>query len=141
MSKIDIAGMELPVDKPGRMIITHPGTGLPLKRSDGSEAYLDLYSLDSPRALAHQQALRKAALKRKGRPMSPEEVEAALLDQTVTLTDGWSLANLSGGDLDVQFTPDNARQIYENPRMAWLRKQAEAYFSEIGNFVTASATS
>ena len=135
------ADLELPVDKPGRMTILDPATGISLKRADGSEAYLDLFSQDSPAGVAYSRDLRKRALKRNGRKLTTEEIEAELIEQTVALCAGWSLATRDGRDLDVPFTKDVAREFFENPALAWVRRQADTFTSEIANFVPASSAS
>jgi hypothetical protein len=139
------ASLLLDVDKPGRMAIRHPATGEPMTNSALEAAYVDVYSSDSEIARKHQRAIGQRrfeeAQRRRKRGAKYEEFEEANIDFLVALTAGWRLVGLDGGDLDVPFNKDAARELYSEPGMTWLRDQVEEFAGDRANFSKASPTS
>lgn len=137
MSKF--SGMALPVDKPARMTIVHPINRQPLRDKDGNEAYIELYSGDSDAARKHERSVARRRLAMRGRlKLTPEEIEAEGVELLSAITAGWRLAALDGSPLDVPFTPDNARELYSDNAMSWLREQVNEFTADRGNFSAAS---
>lgn len=140
MSKF--AGLALEVEKPSRMVIVHPATRQPLRDGDGSEAYIDLFSGDSEQARRHQRAVQRRRLAVRGRgKITPEELEAEGVELLAAITAGWRLVALDGSALDVEFSVTNARELYAEPAMQWLRDQVDEFASDRGNFSKASPKS
>ncbi len=140
MSKF--AGLALEVEKPSRMIIVHPVTRQPLRDADGAEAYIDLFSGDSEQARRHQRAVQRRRLAARGRgKITPEELEAEGVELLAAITAGWRLVALDGDTLDVEFSVTNARELYAEPAMQWLRDQVDEFASDRGNFSKASPKS
>lgn len=129
------AALALDVDTAGRMTVVHPITRQPLRDADGKEAYIDLFSSDSAQARLHQRAVSRRRLAMRGRAkLTVEELEAEAIEFLGALTAGWFLLDLEGKPLGVEFTPDNARELYGIAAIAWLRDQADEYIGDRANF-------
>lgn len=140
MSKFDNLALE--VDKPARMQIIHPFTGQPLRTADGTEAYVDVYSGDSVIARKHIRKIQQRAINSRGRArMNPEQAEADSVELLAELSAGWFLVGFDGVVIDVPFNSENARELYAERSMAWIRDQVDAFSGERANFSRASSTS
>jgi len=145
MSKFE--ALALAVDEPARMTIVHPGTGasLCIQGDEKSVAYIDVYSADSDIAKTHHRRYgqkRLDALQRKRKLNTKvEEYEEADIELLVALTSGWRLIGLDGAPLDVEFSADNARELYSTQAFAWLRDQVNEFSADRGNFSKASSKS
>jgi hypothetical protein len=135
------AGLALDVDKPARLVILHPITRQPLSDKDGKAAHIDVYSNDSEPARVHARAVsrRRLAMRDRGK-ITPEELEADGVGLLAVLTAGWHLVSLNGEVIDVAFSVENARELYSEPSMAWLREQVDAFATDRSNFSKASST-
>lgn len=128
------AGLEIPVDKPQKMVLVHPSTRQPL-RDDKGDAYIELHSSDSEVARKHNRAIQRRRLAQRGRGrITPEELEAEATELLAALTTGWHLVTLDGQSLDVPFSIENARELYAAPSLAWIREQVDEFASDRGNF-------
>jgi len=137
MSKF--AALALEVEKPVRMTIVHPVSRQPLRDADGNEAYIDLFSGDSEPARKHQRTAQRRRIAMRGRgKITPEEIEADSVELLAALTAGWMLLALDGARLDVPFSIENARELYADPSVAWLRDQVDEFAAERANFSKAS---
>lgn len=134
------AGLEIAVDKPGRLILSHPITRQPLRDPDGKEAWIELFSADSDIARKHQQAIQRRRLAQRGNRLriTPEELEAEAVDLLAALTAGWYLVSLNGEPLNVPFSVENARELYAVPAMTWVREQVDEFAADRGNYSGAS---
>jgi hypothetical protein len=140
MSKF--ASLSLAVDKPSRMVVVHPVTQQPLRSKDGTEAYISLYSGDSAVAQRHSRAIQQRRIDmRRGAKLSVQEIEAETVDLLAALTVEWCLVGLDGEPLDVPFSEPNARELYSEPGLAWLREQVNVFVADRANFSKASSTS
>lgn len=140
MSKF--AALELPVEKPFRMVIVHPITRQPIRDKDGQDAYIDHYSADSDIARKHQRAVLKRRLNMRGRAkLDPVEIEAEGVELLAALTTGWHLVSLDGEKIDVPFSQENARELYANSGVAYIKEQLDESASDRGNFSRASSAS
>jgi hypothetical protein len=144
MSKF--AGLALEVDKPARMPIRHPATGEPIRNASDPKdmAYVDVYSSDSEIARRHrrmfgQKRLDAMARKRKA-TVRIEDFEESDTELLVALTAGWRLIGIDGVPIDVEYSAQHARELYESPAMAWLRDQVDEFAAERENFSKASPT-
>jgi len=138
----DFAGLELAVDKPQRLIVLHPQNRQPIRDRDGNEAFIELHSADSPIARRHQREIQRRRLNMRGRgKITPEELEAEATDLLVALTVSWRLIAPDGSPIDLPFSPENARKLYEAPSVAWLREQVDEFAADRGNFMPPSSTS
>jgi hypothetical protein len=128
------AGLQLEVGTATRMPILHPRTNQPLPGG-----WIEVYSNDGPRSKTHQRDLlraRQALAARGGRTqMTPEEQDAAATDLLVTLTGGWSLVDMDGNPIDIPFSPEAARELYDDPAATWLRSQVDAWSADRANFI------
>jgi hypothetical protein len=139
MSKFE--SLALPVEKPCRMIITHPVTRQPLRSKDGVEAYIEVYSADSEVKRRFDREVTRRRLSASGRvKLTPEEIEAQGHDLLAALTAGWNLVGLDGEPIDVAFSPQAARELYATPAMLWLREQVDEFAADRGNFSRASSS-
>lgn len=140
MSKF--SGLELAVEKPFRLVLVHPITRQPLRDAEGNEAYIEHYSGDSEIARKHQRGITRRRLAMRGRAkLTPEELEAEALELLSLLSTGWNLLDLNGSKIDVPFSQQNAKELYENPAVGWLREQIEESASDRANFSRGSQTS
>lgn len=136
------AGLEIEVDKPQRMTLVHPNTRQPLRTEDGEEAFIELYSADSEAARRHNRAIQRRRLAMRGRGrITPEELEAEGVELLAALTTGWRLVTLSGKTLEVPFSPENARELYAAPSLAWIREQVDEFAADRSNFQQSSSPS
>lgn len=140
MSKF--AALALAVDKPQRMVIVHPFTGQPLRAPDGTEAYIDLYSGDSEIARRHSRTVQQRRIDmRRGGKVTVEEIEAETVELLAALTAGWMLVGLDGQPIEIPYSEQNARDLYAEPGLAWLREQVNAFAGDRANFSRASSNS
>ncbi len=138
MSKF--AALALEVEKPARMTIVHPVTREPLKDGEGNEAYIDLHSGDSAVARRQQQSIQRRRLASRGRKVTLEEIESDALDFLAALAASWRLVGLDGSAIDVPFSTTNARELFGESSMAWLREQVDEFSADRANFSKASST-
>lgn len=57
---------------------------------------------------------------------------ASLFEQTLAVTVGWEHIEIDGKPL--VFSKDAARKLYTDPRTAWVQKQIQAAYLDIGRF-------
>jgi hypothetical protein len=140
MSKF--AGLELEIEAPFRLILVHPVTRQPLRDTEGNPAYIDHYSADSEIARKHQREVQRRRLQSRGRmKITPEELEAEAIEILAALTVGWHLVGLKGQVITTEFTRENARDLYGDPTIAWLREQIDESTADRANFSQGSSSS
>jgi hypothetical protein len=140
MSKF--AGLQLEVETPFRLVLIHPVTRQVLRDKDGNNAYIDHYSADSEIARKHQRAIQRRRLAMRGRmKITPEEIEAEAVDILAALTVGWHLVDLKGEVIDLKFTQEDARVLYSDPSISWLREQIDESTADRANFSQGSSSS
>lgn len=131
------ADLELAVDQPSRMIISHPVHGTPIADAAGNEAWIDLLSIDSAAHRAYDRKITNSRLERasagQGR-VTAEQLEQEAVDRLAVLTKGWNLLSFEGAAIDVPCSEANARELYAAPAMSWLRQQVEAHVARRANF-------
>jgi len=133
MSKF--SGLGVPVDATARMTILHPATGQPLRNAaTGEPAWIDLLSADSAVARATQRDAQNRRLRARARTITAESMEADGTDLLAALTKGWSLVTLDGAPIDVPCTPENARELYGTPDLAFIRRQVDEFVADLGNY-------
>lgn len=136
------SGLALDVDKPGRLMLVNPVTRQPLRDGAGNEAWIDLYSSDSAAARTCMRAQSRRRLNVRGRVrLTPEELEADSVELLAALTVDWRLLSLDGEHLDVPCTPENARELYAEAAVAWIREQVDEFVGDRSNFSKASSAS
>ena len=117
------------------MVVVSPLTRQPLRDAKGNEAYIEHYSSDSEIACKHQRAVQRRRLAMRGRAkITPEELEAEAVDILAALTTGWHLVDLKGNVIDLPFSQENARELYSNPAVSWLREQLDESTADRANF-------
>lgn len=140
MSKF--AGLALEVEKPRRMSLLNLDRE-PIKNKKGEHAYIDLYSSDSDIARRHRREVGQRriddAAKRGRLGVKVERVDEDHLDLLVALTAGWKLVALDGSDIDLPFSPENARELYNAPGTAWIVDQVDEFAATRTNFSMASS--
>ena len=70
---------------------------------------------------------------RKDGPIDPEFAEAQAIDRLITCTVSWSGVVYNGAALDC--AAENARRIYGDPGLRWLRDQVSAFVEDQTNFL------
>lgn len=141
MSKF--AALAIEVEKPSRMVLVHPVSRQPVRDKEGKEAFINLYSADSEMARKHQRAVTRRQLAMRGRAKNtPEELEANAVGLLAALTaPDWYLVDFNGDPIDVPYSPENARELYTEPAVSWIREQVDEYVGDRGNFSKASSKS
>lgn len=135
------SGLELEIEAPFRLVLVHPVTRQPMRDAEGNNAYIDHYSADSEIARKHQRTVQRRRLAMRGRmKITPEEIEGEAVEILAALTVGWHLVDLKGKVIDLPFTADNARELYANPAVGWLREQIDESTADRGNFSQGSST-
>lgn len=135
------SGLELEVESPFRLVLVNPVTRQPMRDAEGNTAYIDHYSADSEIARKHQRAVQRRRLAMRGRmKITPEELEAEATEILAALTAGWYLVDLKGNVIDLPFSQDNARELYGNPAVGWLREQIDESTADRANFSQGSST-
>jgi hypothetical protein len=140
MSKF--AGLAVGVDRPARMTILHPVTGQAIRLLDAAghpndqAAWIDVLSADSKVARDLEREAQNRRLRGRLRRVTAEDIEAEGVELLTALTKGWCLAALDGTPIDVPCTPENARELYSTPDLAFLRRQVNEFAADLGNFPT-----
>ena len=130
-----IEGLGLEVEQTAKLTLLHPINGTPLRDKDGKEAWIELFSGDSPAARIYERTVLNRRLKAGNRvKMTAEEAESNRVDLLVQLTKGWNLVALDGRALDLPFSETNVRKIYESPSTAWLVEQVNDFIGARANF-------
>ena len=133
--------------QPARMVIIEPSTERPMTDADGVEAYIDLLGPDSEAALKVDRANNTATVRklRSGRNRLKGEDEDFIKDQgekLAAVTVGWHLIDPATGEkLDVPCTRENASELYADPDLGWLRRQAWGHHNAEANFIKRSSKS
>jgi hypothetical protein len=73
---------------------------------------------------------------KKGRatlPEDPDDIKDLQVDRLTACTLGWEGMMLDGKDYP--FSPQNARQLYDDVKFAWLRDQVDAALRAVENFI------
>lgn len=136
--------MELDTDAPRRMPIVHPRSLEPMVDKDGKEAFLTLYSDDSERGRAFD---RKASLDRIGRRQVKktdlvDQQESDQIEKLVALTaEPWHIVGFDEQPIDLPCNSANARALYGNPKLVWLRDQAQMFTRDRANFLPSKVQS
>ncbi len=131
----NFSGLELGVDEPYRLVLVHPVTRQPMRDSEGNEAYIEHYSSDSEIAKKYQRSVQRRRLAMRGRAkITPEELEAEGVELLAALTAGWYLVDLKGNKIDLPFSQEGARELYNNPAVGWLRDQLDESTADRANF-------
>jgi hypothetical protein len=130
------AAFEIEVDQPARLKLLDKKRQ-PYRGNNGSEAWIELHSADSEIARKHRRAVQRKRLAMRGRgKLTPEELEAEDNELFVALTTGWDLVIT-----DVQFSQENARELYANKNVPHIREQIEEFVYDRENFSRASSES
>ena len=133
-----LKGFGVPTDATFDLLLTHPKKRTPLFDKDGRQACVTLYGPDSKPAMKSKQVATQAALSRRNRAMDAEELEAQNIEFLVAITAGWYLVNFDGEVIEYEFTPNNARKLYANPEMGWLKDLVDEAAGNRANFLKTS---
>jgi hypothetical protein len=130
----------LVIDKPRRMPLLNFQTQQPIRDAEGNEGWVDVYSGDSQIRRRHEREVTRRRYNMRGRgKLTPEETEAEATDLLVALTADWYLLTPNGVPLDLPFTPENARRLYDAPVARWIREQVDEFSADRGNFMPGSS--
>jgi hypothetical protein len=128
------AAFEIEVDQPSRLTLLDKARQ-PYRGDNGRAAYIELYSADSDIARKHRRAVTRKRLAMRGRgKLTPEELEAEDVDLFVALTSNWDLVIT-----DVEFSQENARELYTNTHVPHIREQVDEFVNDRSNFSKASS--
>src|SRR5437879_6088795 len=96
-----IEDLELEVDKPFRMPVLHPMNNLPMRDTEGKEAYVDVLSSDSAIAKKIRREIKTSRLQtRNPRSLTGAKLEDEDVELLAALSTGWYLVSLDGKPID-----------------------------------------
>lgn len=132
-------------DKPSRVELIDPVTNAVIRDKDGNPAYVEVRATDGAVGRKFDKEERAAALEkvRKGlvamdAPVDPVERNIA---KCAALTTAWYLVDPDTQErIDVDCTPDNAKEFYSLPATNWFI-QVWVKATDNANFTTRSAKS
>lgn len=130
MSKF--ASLALATERASRCLLKHPVTKRPLVDAEGRQAYVDVLSLDS--AAVHATELEIGRNRIEAGKLSIEDLNEETPAKLAAATTGWFLVGLDGAVIDVPFSAANARELYSEPALAWIREAVLAHARDRGNF-------
>lgn len=144
-----LAGIELETERPYRVLLKGPDGFAPLSFKDGTQAWVEVVSLDSMKArLARAESSRRAS--NKDLPQVGEGTVSAELMQgyctLAALTTGWNLCNLSGDPLADEdgspfaYSKENAEFLYTRSGACWIAEQVGVGAAARQNFTPAPKT-
>jgi hypothetical protein len=144
MSTSKFAGLGARVSDTYRMPIISPLTDQPIRSKDGkSEAYIDLISADSEVGRQFdreaQQAITQKMLRGARGALGADRQEQDVR-KIAALTKGWCLIDHDGNVMDVPFSEAAAIELYSEPEMAWIFRQASVAAHEVANFIRRSSS-
>ncbi|MPZ41600.1 MAG: hypothetical protein GEU95_26855 [Rhizobiales bacterium] len=142
----EFGALEADNETPGRMDILHPGTEDVIRDHQGNAAYLEILSPDSEPArkvdLARNRAVVRKLRSGRNRDVGDEDPIEDQVEKLVAVTVGWNLIDPKTRErMDVPFSKENARKLFSNPRLGWLRRQAFTYHNNEANFMQGSSKS
>lgn len=145
MSKF--GNLSIATDKTSRMSIFLPNEIEPLLDQDGNEAYIDFLPWDSEPGRRFEQEQNRAvvskSLRQRGRAELADSVNV-IKDQAerlAVLATGWHLVDHDRSVIDLPFSRANVLELFTEPGMAWLRRQAWIFVSNEQNFMPRSSKS
>jgi len=108
----------------------------PLFNDDGTPMTLTLLGSDSDVAVKIRNANQNRRLAQGARmKLTAESLEADAAGYLAKLTIGW---NITMGGEKPPFSHDAAAALYRNPKLAFIREQADAAIADRANFMKAS---
>jgi hypothetical protein len=127
----------------------NPEAGMPLElrgpddaqlfNDDGTPMTLTLLGADSDVAVRARNANQNRRLQQGPRmKLTAEGLEADGASYLAKLTVGW---NITLGGQKPPFSYEAAVKLYANPKLAFVREQADAFIADRANFLKASPTS
>jgi hypothetical protein len=121
-------------EAPVRMTVLHPSTGDVLKRSDGTECWIEGYASQSKRGSEIDREINTKALRRRVPRMSARDLDENVIEKLGKLTTGWNIAMLDGTPIEEPWSTENAIELFTDVR--WLRDQWATWVNDLGNFPT-----
>ncbi|MFV1943912.1 hypothetical protein VPH49_24240 [Pseudomonas luteola] len=111
--------------------LRHPTTGEKLYTEDGQPITIRMAGTDSS---IYRNAIKDMVRQRKGvKTTTPEQGEAFALDLLTSITLDWKNIVLSDDGEPLQFSPENARNLYAE--YTWIREQADEFAGDRANFL------
>lgn len=145
-----LGALGVAVDKPRRLYLKNPKFGGIVTDAEGTQAYVDLVSIDSERALkwAHDLAVEKIERAEKGENARALLSEAEKTDarRLANVTVGWRLMMLAKDadgylidkpalPIEAPFSTDLATAVYLRNDCVWIRDQVTLHLNKRTNFI------
>lgn len=126
---LDIAEFENSVQDTAELTILHPVTFEP------TDMKITLYTADSDVWRKELMRLRRENAKYENRRdgVPPEKRDSDSVNILVAMTVGWTGINENGSPLP--FTKENARRVYANPKLRFIREQVDEFIGDRQNFI------
>lgn len=131
-----------------KMPIILPGEIDPVKDLNGQEGYVEFLPWDSEPGRAFDRKKNSTTIRNGFRQRSRAELLAEAENQDLAaeqaerlaaLATGWHLVGADRQVIDVDFTPENALELFKSPETAWLRRQSWVYVGNEANFMKNSS--
>lgn len=128
------------VSKPFVVELIDPSTEDVIRDKQGKAAFIAVWASDSARGREFDKAKRKDLMLRikKSRTgkVEPDDALEENIAKLSVLTDSWYLVDrLTGEQIDVPCTPENAADLYSPPGMGWLFVQPWVGANDAANFL------
>jgi hypothetical protein len=118
------------------------------KRLPGKVAYIEFLPWDSEPGRAFDRLKTTEAVRKGFRQRSRAELRAEAENEDMAadqaqrlaaLAVGWYLVAPGGEPIGVEFSKENALDLFSDPATAWIRRQAWVYVGNEANFMTSSS--
>ena len=136
------SGLALATESTARMPIINPMTAQPIRDADGNDAYIEIAYAQCAVGAAHDRAVidKRMRIMASGGRYSQEMVDADANEKLAKLTRGWRLIGLDGQAIPIDCSEANARELYREPTLGWVRDQVVLFSVNLGNFQAAAST-
>lgn len=128
------------VSAPFRVELLDPSTEEVIRDKGGKAAYIEIWSADSEQGRAFDKAKRKELMLRVRQSRNGKVEQDDQLEQNIAkcaaLTASWYLVDrLTGEQIDVSCSPENAVDLYSPPGMGWIFVQPWVAANDPANFL------
>lgn len=121
---------------PTKVPLEHPVTREPLVEKDTGElAHVLVVGPNSSAFNKAQKANQNRRLRLKPQQINADLLETEAVELLASCTTGWFLVNFEGEPVDFPYTAENARALYRDDSLTWIRNQVDRFLGDEGNFM------
>lgn len=122
------------VSETGAPMKVYGPDGTPVLDSKGKQAVVYLRSRDSQSYRAKQHEMTNAALNRRNRKVTAQQIEAQAVELMVACATGWEGIE-DENDKPVKFSPEKFEEYLTKPGFEWFREQVDEFINSRANFL------